>query len=309
MNNGKVAAFGLCGKSVFLKADHFHAPGETVHADKIYIEPGGKAYNQAVAAARSGAHAFFIGAVGDDENGRFCAEFLNRENISHRMMTVKDSATAYACILTDAKGENRVTVYGGAADSLSADFVASCSDILRECSVFMLGNECPLEATLTALKIAQEYGIYTVYNPAPAFKIDTSILRSFDIITPNAHEAAILFDLESEAPVDICRALFDFGIRRAAVTLGSDGALLYSDGIGLKYPSVFCNAADTTGAGDCFNGSLAAMLSVGKDLQSAVEYAVNASALSVTRYHVMSALPCKQEVAAVFKVLTPTRIF
>ena len=48
-----IGTVGLGSESVFLTADHFHAPGETLSAESIFIEPGGKAYNQAVAAAHN----------------------------------------------------------------------------------------------------------------------------------------------------------------------------------------------------------------------------------------------------------------
>ena len=67
-----IGTVGLGGESVFLSVDHFHAPGETLQARSLFIEPGGKAYNQAVAARRLGAQVMFFGAMGDDKGGQFC---------------------------------------------------------------------------------------------------------------------------------------------------------------------------------------------------------------------------------------------
>ena len=119
----RIGAVGLGGESVFLTADHFHAPGETLCAESIFIEPGGKAYNQAVAAARLGAQVCFFGAVGSDPGGALCRDVLLREGVTPILQTVPEANTAYACILTDRRGENQVTVYRGAADLLSADFL------------------------------------------------------------------------------------------------------------------------------------------------------------------------------------------
>ena len=41
----KVAVIGMVGNSAFLSVDHFHSPGETVVADAVHYEPGGKGYN------------------------------------------------------------------------------------------------------------------------------------------------------------------------------------------------------------------------------------------------------------------------
>lgn len=306
---GGVAAVGLGGQSVFLGVEHFHAPGETVRADSIYTEPGGKAYNQAVAAARLGAPALFIGAVGDDKSGRSCRDFLDSEGVSSRLQVCPSEGTAYACILTDKLGDNRVTVYRGAADRLSGEFVRSCRGAVSECSVLLLGLECPMEAAVAALELGEELGIYTILNPAPARRLDPMLLRRFDLITPNAQEAAMLLGLENAEPSALCAALHAAGIAQAVVTLGADGALLYAGGAGLKYPAVRCKAADTTGAGDCFNGALAARLAAGEDLTQAVGYAVAASSLSVTRSHVMTALPSAEAVRAAYTYSEPEIIW
>ena len=100
---------GLCGQSVFLTVPHFHRPEETLHATAMFTEPGGKGYNQAVAAARVGARVTFAGAIGRDADGAACTQRLLDEGIAPRM-SEKPERTAYAAILTADNGENRVTV-------------------------------------------------------------------------------------------------------------------------------------------------------------------------------------------------------
>ena len=96
----KVAVIGMVGNSAFLSVDRFHLAGETVAATGIHFEPGGKGFNQAVAAARFGAEVAFLGAVGTE-----CYEeirgFLLRDGIIP-VLPRKDQPTAYAAILTDA---------------------------------------------------------------------------------------------------------------------------------------------------------------------------------------------------------------
>lgn len=300
-----LCAIGLGGQSVFLSVDHFHAPGETVRADHIYTEPGGKAYNQIVAAARLGTRSLFVGAVGKDENAAICRDFLRREGIACELMESEQSGTAYACILTDAAGDNRVTVYRGAADELSAEFIRSKRALLEQCTMFLFGLECPLEATLAALEIAEATGAYTILNPAPARKLYLQLLRRFDLITPNAQEVCELLNISAASPRELCAALRDAAFKQAVVTLGSKGALLWENGRGKLFPAIRCRAVDTTGAGDCFNGALATALTEGKDLTQAMGFAVNASALSVTKAHVMGSLPTLGEVLENYKNFVP----
>lgn len=294
-----IGAVGLGGESVFLSVDHFHAPGETLRAEGLFIEPGGKAYNQAVAARRLGAEVLFFGAVGADAGGGLCREVLAREGITPILQVAEKTNTAYACILTDRAGENRVTVSRGAADQLSAEFIYTHEDAIRSCTHLLLGLECPVEATRAALELAQKHHVFTILNPAPAIALEWEFLRGFDLITPNLQEATVLLGLKRQpAAAELPALLREAGLTRAVVTLGSQGALMLDGEKSLLFPALKVHAVDTTGAGDTFNAALAVMLGKGASLSSAVEYATNASAYSVSRPHVLDALPTQQELEA-----------
>ena len=291
-----IGAVGLGGESVFLSVDHFHAPGETLQAENRYIEPGGKAYNQAVAARRLGAEVLFFGAMGQDRSGDYCEAFLRREGVTPLLERLPEFATAYACILTDRHGENQVTVSRGASDHLSAAFIRRQEANIRRCSHMLLGLECPLDATLAALEICRKYGIFTILNPAPAIPLDRELLQQFDLITPNQQEAAVLLGLDGRpTPEVLARQLEKAGFRRAVVTLGSQGSLLWENGQALLCPARKVAAVDTTGAGDTFNAALTVALGKGRTLREAAAYATDASAYSVSRPHVMESLPTAQD--------------
>lgn len=302
----RIGAVGLGGESVFLTADHFHAPGETLCAESIFIEPGGKAYNQAVAAARLGAQVCFFGAVGSDPGGALCRDVLLREGVTPILQTVPEANTAYACILTDRRGENQVTVYRGAADLLSADFLRAQEAALSRCTHLLLGLECPLDATKAALAIAKKHGIFTILNPAPAIPMEPDFLRSFDLITPNQQEAAVLLGLNyTPEPSELADRLRAARLSNAIVTLGSRGSLLVTHSEGLLFPALPVAAMDTTGAGDTFNAALAVALSRGKSIPEALEFATNASAWSVARRHVLDALPTADQLTAAYRTVFP----
>lgn len=301
-----IGAIGLGGESVFLSVDHFHAPGETLQAKGLFVEAGGKAYNQAVAAARLGASVCFFGAVGRDSGGALCREVLEAEGVLPVLEIIPNVNTAYACILTDAKGENQVTVSRGAADCLSADFICRQEDAIARCTHLLLGLECPLEATAAALKLAKKHGIFTILNPAPAISLDVEFLRSFDLITPNLQEAAVLLGLTytPEIPV-LGRLLQEAGLTNAVVTLGGMGSLLVTPSEQIRFPALPVKTVDTTGAGDTFNAALAVAISRGKSMEEAIEFATNASAWSVSRNHVLESLPTARELETNYRNVTP----
>lgn len=302
-----IGAIGLGGESVFLSVDHFHAPGETLQAENIFVEPGGKAYNQAVAARRLGAQVRFFGAMGADKGGDFCREYLIREGVEPIIEVIPDATTAYACILTDRAGENRVTVSRGASQKLTAAFLRSQERAIQSCTHMLLGLECPLEATGAARELCQKHGVFTILNPAPAIPLPLDFLLGFDLITPNLQEATVLLGLSGQPePTELAHHLRKAGFPRAVVTLGSRGCLLLDGKDTLLYPALPVKAVDTTGAGDTFNAALAVALSRGKSLRDAVVYATNASAYSVQRPHVMDALPTAEALAQNGVSIAPT---
>lgn len=304
-----IGAVGLGGESVFLPVDHFHAPGETLQAEGIFIEPGGKAYNQAVAAARLGAQVLFFGAMGADKGADFCRSYLVQAGILPVLETIPDANTAYACILTDKDGENRVTVSRGASQHLSAEFIRGQEEKIQTCTHMLMGLECPLEATRAALALCKKHDIFTILNPAPAIALEPEFLRSFDLITPNLQEAMVLLGLSREpSPTELADALRQAGIRQAVVTLGSQGSLLLAGTEAFLFPARKVAAADTTGAGDTFNAALAVALATGSALPEAISYATNASAYSVQRPHVMQSLPTAQALAAWQQPIAPVRL-
>ena len=102
----KIAIIGICGNSVFMNTDHFHDTGETISADCVYEEIGGKGINQAVAAARMGAEVSFLAAIGDDRDGQVCMRAAEAEGLKGSFCVKKGKRTTFAFILTDKHGEN-----------------------------------------------------------------------------------------------------------------------------------------------------------------------------------------------------------
>ncbi len=268
----KVAVIGIVGNSAFLPVEKFHEGGETVVAKSLRLEWGGKGCNQAVAAARMGAEVSFLAAIGGADE-QALQSFFQTESI-RAVLVKKQEPTAFACIITDKSGANHVTVYHGA--SLSAEDVACFESAIQGADVLLLNNEVDEAVNLAAAKIAEKYGTRIILNPAPERNSNEELLKKVYLFTPNEHEAKGLENYQN-----------------VIQTLGSRGCWIKSEN--KIVPSVKVKVVDTTGAGDTFNGVLAAELSMGKDVQGAVEKAVKAAGISVTRAGVMAAIPTRQD--------------
>ncbi len=265
----RVAVIGLTGTSVFMRVPRFHTGGETIHAEALHIEYGGKGFNQAVAAARWEAETAFLTAVGEADAAPV-RDTLAAEGIDHAVIA-KSGPSAYAAILTDPSGETRVTVYPGAR--LAPGDVDAFAPHIADADILLLTNEVDEAVNLRAAEIAVASGTRVVLNPAPSRPLRPELVRLVWLATPNAFEKDGLED-----------------IPEAVVTLGAGGCLIRSSGKRIPAPS-FGPAVDTTGAGDTFSGVLAACLSRGLPLESAAEEANAAAARSVTIPYVLPAIP------------------
>lgn len=268
----KVTVIGIMGNSVFLPVERFHVGGETVEASDAHFELGGKGFNQAVAAARFGADVTFVAAVGQDDAVQFEA-FLRKEGITAKLCP-KTTATAFAAIVTDKAGANHVTVFQGA--QLSVSDIQNMEKAIREADILLLNNEVDEKVNLCAAQIAKRNAVQIILNPAPQRPSDSSLLDAVSWFTPNEHEGE---GLE--------------GYSNVIQTLGERGCFLKSEN--RIVPSVKVQAVDTTGAGDTFNGVLAAELALGQSLEQAVGTAIRASGNSVTKKGAVSSIPYRNE--------------
>lgn len=269
----KVVVVGIVGNSVFMPVDEFHVGGETLEAKSLRLEYGGKGFNQAVAAARWGADVSFVAAVGSDAYGDI-KKFLEKEKIKS-VLIKKDEPTAFASIITDKTGANRVTVYQGA--QLSIKDLDSFEDEIKKADVLLINNEVAEEINLAVARIAKNYGVKIILNPAPYKKVKKELLDSIFLFTPNEHESK---DLNK--------------YKNVVQTLGGKGCYIKADNV--VVPAERVKVVDTTGAGDTFSGVLAAEIAGGHDINTAVGFAVKASGVSVTRPGAVSSIPFKNEI-------------
>lgn len=290
-----IIVIGSSNTDMVVKTERFPKPGETIVGGEFFLFAGGKGANQAVAAARLGGAVQFVARVGDDVFGRQALDGFKEEGIDcSAVKTDPDLASGTALITVDASGENSIVVAPGANNALvpkdlsGIDFVAA--------SLVLMQLETPMETIIAAVKAAPGK---CVLNPAPAQTLPPDVLHGLYLITPNETEAELLTGVLPTDPASCVRAakvLHDAGVQHVIITLGAAGAF-YSDGISsISVSAPLVKAIDTTAAGDCFNGAVVVALAEGKDWRSAIEFAVKAASISVTRMGAQVSVPRKGEV-------------
>lgn len=293
-------------------------PGETVPGLELNRLPGGKGLNQAVAAARMGARTAMLGACADDADGQALSGLLVAEGLDTRFVAVRETLrrpdvhTGLAMVWVAGDGENSIVVYSGANATLTPDEArAALHAMTGSAKVAMAQLETPLETVAAFLELARAQGARTLLNTAPALAGSLPLLALADIVVLNETELAFYAHVTNElstadAPaVDTCTHLARQLVSRLTascgtaptivVTLGAQGALTVCGQEVAHYPAPRVTPLDTTGAGDCFCGVLAAALAAELPLPAAVRRANRAAALAVGRLGAAPAMPRAHE--------------
>jgi len=308
-NNGRhtvgqgVAILGIFVADLAFRASRMPGIGETIAGSGFLMGPGGKGSNQAVAAARAGANVSFISRIGADAFGAVARATWAQDGIVARVEQAADAPTGAAFIyVNDRTGENAIIVVPGAAAGLGPADVERHADAIRNAAVFVTQLEQPVAAALRGLEIARAAGVVTIFNPAPAVPVPDGLYALCDYITPNETEAALLTGLPVGSIEEARRAAEVFlarGVGTALITLGANGALLHSADMSLHIPAIDAGpVVETAGAGDAFNGGLAAALARGEPPEAAVRFATAVAGLSVTRAGTAPSMPTLAEVEA-----------
>jgi ribokinase len=295
---GRVIVVGSVNVDMVMRLPQLPGPGQTVVGGALTCYHGGKGANQAVAAARSGAATFLVGAVGAAD-GQPSVDALVADGVDVTAIERASEPTGHAIVLVDEdRGENQIAVAAGANAQVSAGHVtAALSDLrLRPPDVVVLSFELPAAALQAAADAARSAGIDRVVNPAPVLPRSLDLLASA-IATPNAGELAAIARIaglpsqHGAEPDATATALARRTGAPVIVTLGPDGALLARADGTEYFPGYSVAVRDTTGAGDTFTGVLAASLAAGQPLARCVGRAVAASALAVTRDGARAGMP------------------
>lgn len=318
---GAVVVVGSFNVDHVWHSERLPRPGETLSG--IYSTgPGGKGFNQAVAARRAGAETTFVCALGDDAGASLARSLAASDGLVLRALDSIEP-TGTAGIYTDAMGRNSIVIGPGANAALAAEFVQRQGDVFDHAAVVLAQLESPRDAILSALRLARRAGAIAMLNPAPAnAAVDAALLAACDLLTPNETEFAALLAahtqhrLEADAIVALddaslhaaSRALLPHGT--VVVTLGQAGAFVShpdaarrgDDDACYRVASAPVEAVDSTGAGDAFNGALAARLAAGGAAAFAAQmrFANRYAALSVESPGAAASMPRRDAVLARF---------
>lgn len=297
MPRPKICVVGTSNIDLIVYAPRLPKLGETVIGSNFQTSFGGKGANQAVMAAKLGGAVTIITKVGEDIFGQDTRKnFVETSVDTTYLYTTPDSFTGVAPIwVEETSGNNAIIVAAGANNLLLPADVEAASVALTTAQIVVCQWEIRSETVLTALRIAHDAGVTTIFNPAPVREeIPAEFYPHIDILCPNENETEQLTGM-TVATIDEATAaaqtLLARGPRIIILTLGERGSLLVTAEGSQHIPAPTVRAVDTTGAGDAFVGSLAYYLAEGKPIAEAMHLANRVAAISVQAKGAQSSFP------------------
>jgi len=297
----KILVFGSYVVDLMSRAPHLPVPGETVKGNYFKMGPGGKGFNQGVAAHKAGADTVMVTKIAHDTFGQLALDTMKELGMdTSKLLYCEEVSTGSALILVDeSTSQNEILVVPGACDTITDEEVNSLEEMIKESKILLTQLETNMSSIEKVIDIAYRMGTKVILNPAPVQAISDEILKKVDVITPNEVEAEILTGIvinNLENAEKAAHWFFDKGVKNVVITLGSRGVYVATRDENRFIPARKVKAVDTTGAGDAFNGGFVTALAEGKSIWEACEFANALAALSVQKLGTTPAMPLRSEV-------------
>lgn len=279
-----VCVVGVANVDLVVQVPTLPGPGSTVFG-KLQVRPGGKGFNQAVAAAAAGARTALVAQAGDDDWGRQLRHALIQHGVDIGGFNLLPGNTAAVIVQIPSDGESAVTVTRTSTTLHRRSTIAAAEPLLQAAHVTVVQLELDVDVIAATLEVAAGRVIGTL---APQAALPAAVLERLDAIVVNAAEAATMLDLAPAEvvadPAGATRALRRIGPATALITLGAGGAAYTGpDGEYRLVEAPRVPVVDTTGAGDAVLGAVAAALAQGLALADAVALGVSAGSRTVSR--------------------------
>ena len=289
---GKIGVVGSINMDMTVKAERIPLKGETLKGWDLQYIPGGKGANQAVAMAMLGAEVEMFGCVGDDAAGESLVKNLRDTGVETGHIKVVPGVPTGLAMITVGENDNTIIVVAGTNDHVDIDYVNEVKDSILECEIVLLQHEIPQETVEYVIALCADSGVKVVLNPGPARPVKQEILEKVTYLTPNEHEAVILFGKDISFEEMMKRYP-----EKLVITQGSRGvSTCLKSGEVILVPARKSNVVDTTGAGDTLNGAFTVAVTEGKGIADALAFANTAAGLSTEKFGAQGGMPTLEEV-------------
>lgn len=284
----KIIVVGSCSIDLVLNTEEFPGTGETVLATRSENFFGGKGANQAVAAARLGATAYFVGAVGMDPKGQQVLRHLVEEGVNVGFVAEKESVPTGAAYVAAAGGQNTIIVVPSANHQVRPEQIDFAEKHFASCDMVLLQLEIPIavaeKAAASALYHGKKLGIYA----SPGIALPQQMIDAATFIVVKQKDVPKVFGMETEEALR--RYPNKIFIREDALTIK------YSDGLEVqREDGERPDPVHAMGAGDAFTAGLGVALCHGSSVANGVKFGLAVASRAAAKRGSQAGLPFLKE--------------
>lgn len=288
----RISVVGSINMDMTVTAERIPLKGETLIGQDVRYIPGGKGANQAVAMARLGAEVTMFGCVGNDSAGEVLLKNLMDNGVETKYIKTIEGVPTGIAFITVGDHDNTIVVAAGANGLADCAYVDSIKEELLKSELVVLQHEIPIETVEYVIALCYDQNIKVVLNPAPACPLKKETIEKVTYLTPNEHEAAIIFG----SGVSVEELLKKYP-EKLLITQGSKGvSACLKNGEVFTVPARPAKVADTTGAGDTLNGAFSVQVANGAGMKEALYFANTAASLSTEKFGAQAGMPVYEEV-------------
>ncbi len=305
----------LCMGEPMLELNQRRPAAGSAGGETLYLQGhGGDTSNAAIAAARNGASAGYITAIGRDAPGESLMALWTREGVDTSTVARDEAAPTGLYVVTHGEDGHHFTFYraGSAASRMAPrdvpEAAVRAARMLHVSGISQAISASACDAVFRAIEVAKAAGVGVSYDTnlrlalwpqaRAAATIHAAVARA-DVALPSFDDAKVLTGLEE--PDAIADFYLRLGCPLVLLKLGKEGVLVATPARRERVGAFRVEAVDATGAGDTFAGSFLARHLAGDDPFAAARYANAAAALSTTGYGAVAPIPRPDAVDALLR--------
>ena len=306
----RIAVLGWIHMDLVVRAARLPEAGDTVIGEELFVVPGGKGANRAVAAARLGGEVDLIGRAGDDGWGRELRTVLSAEGVGlSRVAVSKEDPTGASLVTLLPDGRSATMVAHGANSGLKREDVGAAAELVAAADVFVCHLGLPEEVSAEALSLARRAGTRTLLHAEPRQELSPEQLDEVDVLIASERGGARLLGQEDDdlAPRSLARRLHALGVGRVVVWQADGGGLSFDGETFLEERGIARERIDTTAAASAFAAALAVAIGEEQRAADGLRFACAAAALAAATEGALPSLPTREAVSALIEGERPDK--
>ncbi|PLV59781.1 carbohydrate kinase family protein [Thermotoga sp. KOL6] len=288
----KVACVGKINVDIVYPVDEIKINSNHI-SNYVKVSLGGKAANVSVALRKLDVSSVLIGAIGNDENGKYVSKMLRDFEVKAFLTMREEAKTGFTFVIVDKFGNNTMFNYLGANAELSVEDVQRFEKELLGAEIVYYQTSVST-AILSYLKSLKKTLFVELTDP-----VDNELLVGLDYVSLNEEE--ILRATKESNLTKAIKYLLKHGVRRLFVKLGEKGSV-YADQEKIIHQKPFrVEVVDTTGAGDAFTAGCIYGLLKGFSIENILYFANKCGALTCCKLGTVEAFPESKELGIELK--------